>query len=104
MRDSWTRSPRRAASFDPDASADAPAADAGDDASRLDCFSWSTGGAGGTWRTFSRKTATPTTPTLSGRPVRAAYELDSAVNSKAATRDMSLRQPAICADCPLDNT
>ena len=43
----------------------------------------------------SRNTATPITPTLAGRPVRAAYDSASAVNSKAATSWSLLRQPVI---------
>jgi len=42
---------------------------------------------------FFRNTATPITPTLSGRPVRAAYEFSCWVKKNAATRCRLLRQP-----------
>jgi len=45
----------------------------------------------------SRKIATPITPTLSGRSVRAAYESASDVKQNAAASVMLLRQPVISA-------
>src|SRR5450432_4160980 len=54
------------------------------------CGCMTTGGRG-----RSRNTATPITPTLSGRPVRVAYELASVVKKNAAVRERLVRQPAI---------
>ena len=80
------------------AEADSPAAGA----------SWRGIGAGmgaiGGGGIFSRNTATPITPTWSGRSVRAAYESGRAVKWNAATCESLLRQPVICAFCPPAST
>jgi len=51
------------------------------------------GGSGSGMR--SRNIATPITPTSSGLPVRLAYELPAAANSKAAICESLLRQPVM---------
>src|SRR5882672_9768973 len=51
---------------------------------------WSMRASGSALR---RNTATPITPTLSGRPVRAAYEFWCSVKKNAAIRSWLLRQP-----------